>query len=554
MHHDDPSVGEKGRFTLLMYFISPTPPPALARLRYECPQPLEVAYQLFWQMLSDKGIAPHTASFLAASPPDHVLGRLLTLALVSPSSLPAVHTYLPHLAHPWPHPQYQGTRDENRWIDAAIEQSPFRGGVRSTTWHGAAGTFTGGGLQVPAVMRTCPIVIVGAGAAGVFAARALTNAGFGNIALIDSAGRAGGIWQKDMLKKSPMAVPFPLHFEDIRLDAAPQPGETVTQFLERLSSSEADGAEPVAAFPSLIQGEVLHIEPGDLAHRLVFRSDAEGGKERAVVVPLVLNCVGVGDPLPPSRAGWMTTDVTQEHAGIRWQEWWDWEQARRYHHRHLVFVGLSNATLEMVRQVQDYNQRGLQINYTVLSHYPAQALADPLARVAHNGKHYRLYRHLGPERMNLLRVAGDLDHVNLAFVQARETQHILSHITHWTRSGNTLLATDEDGTTHHLACDALYTLIGYGPQASVLTRMGLAVNNPYLGAIDMDYDGEAQRPHRSSDLGRERVFPGYFCLGHRNAYNPNEVLLPGILYRLSHLVAGVILRAAEWAVRQQGHA
>ncbi|GHO48518.1 hypothetical protein KSX_66810 [Ktedonospora formicarum] len=82
--------------------------------------------------------------------------------------------------------------------------------------------------------------------------------------------------------------------------------------------------------------------------------------------------------------------------------------------------------------------------------------------------------------------------------------------------------------------------------------MGLVVNNHYLGAVDMDYDGEAHRPGATSPYGRERVSPGYFCFGIRNSFNPNEVLLNGLLFRLPQLVAGIVLRATEVAARQQG--
>jgi hypothetical protein len=95
----------------------------------------------------------------------------------------------------------------------------------------------------------------------------------------------------------------------------------------------------------------------------------------------------------------------------------------------------------------------------------------------------------------------------------------------------------------------LYTLIGYGPRAEMLSKMGLSVNHPYLGAVDLDYDGEVQR--ETGRAGRSRLCPGYFCLGVRNAFNMNEVLLPGLLFRLPDLVAGVILRSAEYWARSQ---
>ncbi len=70
------------------------------------------------------------------------------------------------------------------------------------------------------------------------------------------------------------------------------------------------------------------------------------------------------------------------------------------------------------------------------------------------------------------------------------------------------------------------------------------VNHPYMGAVYQDYDGEAQREPGAT--GRTRIFPGYYCLGLRNGFNDNEVLLPGLMHRLPNLVAGVMLRSAEY--------
>jgi hypothetical protein len=139
-----------------------------------------------------------------------------------------------------------------------------------------------------------------------------------------------------------------------------------------------------------------------------------------------------------------------------------------------------------------------------------------------------------------------------AFEEARDTGHIASHITHWSLEEGEqrqLVAVREDGEVERYACDELFTLIGYGPKAEMLSAMGLSVNHPYLGAVDLDYDSEVQRA--VGIAGRERLYPGYFSLGIRNAFNMNEVLLPGILYRLPDVVAGVVLRSAEYYVSYQ---
>lgn len=262
-----------------------------------------------------------------------------------------------------------------------------------------------------------------------------------------------------------------------------------------------------------------------------------------MVAPIVVNAIGVGDPLHPHRPGKMQTDVAPEQAGQRWQHVLTEAEVRSFHGKQMVFVGLSNATFAMLHQIHQWNRRGAAIDYRVITHYPKASLDHPTQHVEHGGSSYHFYRDL--EHFHLLRVAGDLAEVADAFQQALTGGHILPHVTGWSREGEEVIATSEDGKRHRLPCDRLYTLIGYGPQASLLEEMGLQLNNRYLGAVDMDVDGEAHRPGATSFSGRERVHPGYFCFGIRNSFNPNEVLLNGLLFRLPQLLAGIILRAAE---------
>jgi hypothetical protein len=297
-----------------------------------------------------------------------------------------------------------------------------------------------------------------------------------------------------------------------------------------------------------MKARVLSVKPGDLAHHVLYEDEV--GNQQEIIAPIVINAVGVGEPLSPSRPGVMTTDVEPSEAGIRWQHMWTEEQARRYHGRTLIFMSLSNSTLEMVKQIQRFNRSGLNIDYQIITHYPDAALADPLNVVVHHGHKMRLYRN--PDRLQLLRLAGDLPDVAAAFEEARDTGHIASHITHWSLEHGEreqFVAVREDGVVQRFHYDQLYTLIGYGPRAQLLTEMGLCVNHPYLGAVDLDYDSEVQR--ETGLAGRPRLYPGYFCLGIRNAFNMNEVLLPGLLFRLPDVMVGVILRSAEHYVRCQ---
>lgn len=513
------------------------------------------------QTLADKGLGAETISNLVSRAPSvlPVLGQFLrhapcAEAAVSLASLASPDTEMyetlqrclrDQLAHPFSQPQYQGTREENVVIDASVAAvsaasiTSSREDLPPVTGRGAAGAYTRCAPRsclVSRPMRETPVVIIGAGAAGVLAARALADVGFTNILVLDQSGLIGGVWNQPFLRDASRANPFPLLFERSQLDAAPGSGEAVWQWLHRIATS---GIQP---FPRLVQARVLEVQPGDLSHTVLYE-DARGARH-GITVPVVVNAVGVGEPLFPSRPGVMTTDVSAHEAGHRWQEVWTQQQARSYRGRTCVFISLSNSTLEMVKQIQHYQRAGLDIDYQILTHYPDEALAEPRKTVVYQGHKMRLYR--CPERLQLLRLAGDLPDVAAAFEQARDEGHIASHVTHWSVEGGErpqVVAVRADGVVHRIPYDELYTLIGYGPRAETLTAMGLRVNHPYLGAVDLDYDGEVQRePGR---LGRARLYPGYFCLGIRNAFNMNEVLLPGLLFRLPDLVAGVILRSAE---------
>lgn len=520
--------------------------PAIVTLKSECPQHGETLTQLIGQLFADKGSSLDLVRYLA-SQPSHFIGALLGhLVMHHPHHSSFAGLLKRSLAEATiQEPLYHGSHPENRGVNAAIFHSRVeRTGMRDTTWWGASGAYFGGGLRVPRQMRSVRILVVGGGAAGIMAARALVNAGFQNVLILEKRQETGGIWAMDGLKGAPMAVPFPLRFEQLQLEKAPRPGSDVTRFLSHLIAPPYHFGWP--AFAQVKRAEVLRITPGDLEHRVVYLDERD--EERVMTSPLVINAIGVGEPLHPSRPGTMTTDVFPDAAGLRWQEVWSEDRARRYRGRTVLFISLSNSTLEMLRQIQHYNRQGMDIDYRVITHYPWPALADPRARVEHRGENFRLYRDL--ENYRLLRVAGDLEHVSRAFEEARDTQHILSHVRHWSLEHGArrhLLAELEDGAVHRVPCDELYTLIGYGPRAETLEGMGLSVNHRYLGAVDQAYDGEAlQQPGAT---GRSLYWPGYFCFGLRNAYNPNEVLLPGLLFRLPNLVAGVVCRAAECVLR-----
>jgi hypothetical protein len=514
--------------------------PAVAILRERLPE--ESLGRLLGQLMADKGISKETMSYIASLPPSFLEAWIGHHMIMHPHKEIAQRIQHSLKWNTSVSPRYQGTSQENRQIDASVWKSEvkYKGmHMRHLTWRGAAGAYLGAAIKVTDSMSAIRVLIIGAGPAGIMVARALINAGLHNVVLLDKTGKTGGVWRKQMLHHITQAVPFPLQFENASLEAGPRPGQEVTSFLDTLVSPPNAWNWPT--FPQPLLGEVVCVEPGDLIHRVVYL-DAQG-RECERTAEIVINAIGVGEPLMPNFSGAMTTDVPPELTGHRWQEVWSEKEAERYRGKHIIFVSLSNATLSMLWQIHHWNhQKGMGIEYKVLTHYPESSIYAPHMPIEHGGRKYQLYRDL--ESFQLLRVAGDMHPFQRAFLEAREDHRIIPHVRHWTRSqGDGQLVAVGHEETHYLRCEALYTLIGYAPRAETLEKMGLVVSDRYMGVAHLDYDGEVQR--EPGALGRKRIWPGYFCLGIRNGYNDNEVLLPGILYRLPHVVGGVLLRAAE---------
>jgi hypothetical protein len=394
-------------------------------------------------------------------------------------------------------------------------------------------------------------VILGAGAAGTLVTRTLVNAGYQRIVVLDARGRYGGIWNQRNVLEGSRNNPFPLGYEQFQVDAAPGEGERITAFLTSLAHPPRSlGLKPL---PPIHQATVTKVTPGDLLHQVDYR-DRDG--HHLIEVPIVINTLGLGKPLPPSRPGVMTTDEAGTSAGIRWQQILTPQQVMVLQGKTLVFIGLGNSTAEMLVQIQHYREAGLDLRYKILTHYPSGALRYPDYPERIGGKSFHLYRNT--ERPRLTKLAGDLAHIERAFEQARDSQdpeqeEIIAEVTHWTidrSDGRPMMTvTLADGEQRSFPCDQLYTLIGYGHRKEELEAMGMWVTDDYLGTIAYDYDGEIQRlPGRP---GRDRLYPGYFALGAllRTPLNPNALVIPGMLFRLADLYASVVLRSTEYVIQ-----
>lgn len=455
-------------------------------------------------------------------------------------------------------PDYEGTVHEQRAYLQEI--SSIGGGIQVEEnyygeyqpvvyWRNGASRFFGtvtNAIPEGHPLADIPIAVVGAGASGILATRALVNLGFNNIDLVDKRGRSNGIWAQDNVaggsKNNPFSLKFngahtPPAFNRTRDDRTLRSGGEITEYIDAIANEEVVHRE----FPDITKATVTSIEAGDLSH-IITMKDSEG----AVVereFPIVICAPGIGLPLHPDRPGHMSTPSTGREAGQRWQKQFSQEELRELEGKRLVLIGLGNSTLEIVMQLQDYEiQTGRKIDYRVLTHYEKDIVDSPNGSHPGRGKIGR-----DPSIPELTKLATDLPPIATAYNQMNREGKILSNMTSWRNESNIIVATDRDGIETSIPYDMLFTLIGYGQKEETLEKMSITPTDAYLGYGAFDYDGEVQSVLGAE--GRERVFPGYFGLGPilKNRYNPNALVIPGIQYQLNDLLASLMLRACEYA-------
>lgn len=448
-------------------------------------------------------------------------------------------------------PQYTGTPEENAEVDRAIADSVDKSSDRRKfAGRGATRVFKLAETDrtfFKDFLRGVPVVVLGAGPAGLMATREMIEMGFDpdDITVLDRTGNYGGIWNQKNVNQGSKNNPFQFNFEDITLDPAPGSGETVTDFLRAIEDPQRTKFRK--NLPKPIKANVIGVYPGDLNHGILYRTE-DGIK--AIRTPIVINALGNGKPLHPSREGHMTTDTPHE-AGIRWQQVLTDGQAERYRGKTLVFIGLGNSTAEMLVQLRDLNERGYNIDYRVVTHYPLEAVQSPEQEVEENGRKFKVFRDI--KAPNLVKWEADLPDAREVYNKALNDGKIISDATSWHAEDGKLTVTRGSGMSETIACDQQFTLIGYGQDPEFLRDMHMTVTDEYLGNIAYDYDGEIQREPGAK--GRERLYPGYFGLGAilKSPENPNAVVMPGIMHRMNDMLFSVAVRATEYRAPVGGY-
>lgn len=472
---------------------------------------------------------------------------------------------------------YTGSENENRRIDQAYKDINHYSNSNkdwnpvdrnSVSGFGATPYFnsqeTRLSPEVKDVLAGTPVVILGAGAAGILTAYGLSEMGFSDITIIDKKKDRGGIWAQKNVREGTINTPFDLRFNKLYVPRAshdfvkgrpalwqrnrPEGGEVNYDFLQK--AFENSGAK-------IIEGQVKSVVPSDLHHTVEFDS-SEG--PQSIVAPIVINALGATSPLNPSHESRMTTR-TPLQAGRRWQKQFTDAELKQLKGKQVVEIGLGNSSMEDAAQLLEAG-----VDFAILTHMNRRAIADPKARtdlvVRNDGKssyksgdsdnpskYGSVFRNF--EVLDLSNVAGDLAWVNNTFMAARNSGRIYPEIVEWARDEKTkkVHAIDVRGNEYSFKADQLATNIGYGNDPAVMNAMGATVIDEYKGSIAVDYDGEIQK--KPGTKGRERVYPGYFGVGSilKSDWNPNAQVMGGIMHKVYDICFTASVRAVEKHVR-----
>ena len=418
---------------------------------------------------------------------------------------------------------YIGNRIDNLRVDHAVSEGVYRvtryGGGSSDKFEIHSTD------SIPADVAKVEIAVIGHGAAGILVERTLRSTGFKNVTVYEKS-KSLGIWANENVYSRSRNNPQKLSWHGSDLAPAPGTGDSVKEFLSNIGKSA-----------NIKAATIKSIKPSSLQHRIEFVENTIENK----TVPIVINCSGLGTPRPISDSKKMATKQSTTFAGERWQRKLDAGECRG---KSFIFIGLGNSTAEMIRQIHEHQDRGVEVDYRIMTHYPKDSVENPEDVVeSKGGVKYRVFRDLSLP--NLTSWQGDLGASRYDYYRALRTKKIISGVKSWRTSDTSFFCQTNRGSYRQEVYDVdkLFTLIGYQPSKLALEHFGIQANEDDQ-CPELDYDGEVQ----TGDIEQgHRLHRGYFCFGAMtaNPQNKNAIVLPGMLFRLNDLITSVILRAAE---------
>lgn len=426
----------------------------------------------------------------------------------------------------FPFQDYRGTPQQNIIADRALTALNNNDRFVGET---AQAEFVPPEIVYNSKLRNTPIAIIGQGAAGILVAKALEKIGFSNISTFEKAKEAG-IWAKPNVyggtKNNPRALTFGEDVLERARGDGTKDGHSVKGFLEAINN----GDDPTR------KAEIVNVFP----HHTNFKHEIIDSKQVSHVFPIVINCIGTGKPRElhdPSHMKLLAGSDTPN--AVRWQSVSD---PRDLDGKQFCLIGLGNSTAEMMNQFYEaMDDRGLEVDFRILTHFPKDAIFNPSETVQNLRGIYRVFRDLS--RPDLTGFQGDLERTRVNYLRALAEGRIIPDVTEWGQRGrhvgyNTVRGSDD----RDMQADKVFALIGYRHSISDLQDMGIPVTGD--GHPRADVDGE----FRSSD----GIVKGYFGFGAvmDAPHNKNSVVIPGMMFRLPDLLYGVIMRAAQFQIRE----
>jgi hypothetical protein len=417
---------------------------------------------------------------------------------------------------------YRGSSFQNIGIDGALSRSTLP--TETGKFYGqAAGEAFYINQQAPSRATTTPIAIIGAGAAGTMVYNALRSMGFSNIDIYEKSSKNYGIWGLDHVANGTRNNPRNISFQGQVMKAAPGTGREVRDFLSNIYLFTA------------IRKEVKSVGGSSLNYYLTFAD----GTEKSY--PIVINCLGLGKPAKINDPKRMTTSVSASLAGERWQTQLTREAVKR---NSFAFIGLGNSTMEMIQQLQKFEDEGIEVDYKIFTHYPNDSVNNPDSTVEIDKKKFRMFRDL--QASNLVDLQGDLPATRVAYFRALREDRIVSGVSEWDREDGSIIARDEDSRyidSHQF--DRLFTLIGYKHEEGTLQAFGCVTKK---GEALYDYDGEMHDSTFETADPDYRLKKGLFGFGAilDSSYNRNAIVIPGMVHRIGDLAYSVMFRAMEY--------
>lgn len=397
------------------------------------------------------------------------------------------------------------------------------------------------------------ILILGAGPAGMLTARTLAEIGFVNIQILDESGKFNGVWKMNSLSKGTINNPFNINFLGIRLPASTGQqgsGAKLIDFLEQVVNGKKDiNGERIknyfwSSMPDLIKAKIKTVKARDFEHEVKYID--ENSELKSIKAPIVINALGLGQPMDLSAEDAPMKTSTPELSGSRWQIQISDKKAESLNDKHLTLIGLGNSTIEMLMQIHECNSRGCNIKYKVLTHYPEASVQNPDQYIDYEGREYRVFRDL--KKSNLVDLEGDIAPAREAYMKALEDNNIISDVIEWKRSleDKVTLVKLRNGNTVEIPTDKQLTLTGYKPSKELYQQMNIHLDSDNCPLYD--YDGEIQRLKNEQE-DYSRTYKGYSLIGavRANDHEPNALVIPGIMDSLPKLVFNTILRAIDYS-------